>query len=220
MIEVKNLKKSFEQGNKKIQVIDGLELNIKDGESVAIIGKSGSGKSTFLSLIAGLDKVDSGEINISSTDITKLNEKELTKFRSGHIGIVFQNYHLMEHLSALENIKLALDIIKNPNSKELSLKYLDEVGLKDRAHHMPSQLSGGEKQRVAFARAMAITPSLLLADEPSGNLDESTSKEVMDILFERVKDNKMTMLLVTHDNDLTKRCDRVLSLRNGILVQE
>jgi putative ABC transport system ATP-binding protein len=211
-VKIRNLKKSFGQGETKIEVLKGINLDIEAGEILALTGKSGSGKSTMLSLLAGLDSVDSGDIVIEGNNISQMSEKELANFRATNLGIVFQQFHLISTLTALENVLLPLELLKKPNSMELSKSLLEAVGLSHRAHHLPSELSGGECQRVALARALAIRPSLLLADEPSGNLDEETGEKVMDLLFKMVRETKTTLILVTHDPDLAKRCSRVVNL--------
>lgn len=217
-VKIRNLKKSFGQGETKIEVLKGINLDIEAGEILALTGKSGSGKSTMLSLLAGLDSVDSGDIVIDGNNISQMSEKELANFRATNLGIVFQQFHLISTLTALENVLLPLELLKKTNSMELSKSLLESVGLSHRAHHLPSELSGGECQRVALARALAIRPSLLLADEPSGNLDEETGEKVMDLLFKMVRETKTTLILVTHDPDLAKRCSRVVNLEYGSLA--
>ncbi len=217
-VKIRNLKKSFGQGESKIEVLKGINLDIETGEILALTGKSGSGKSTMLSLLAGLDSVDSGDIVIDGNNISQMSEKELANFRATNLGIVFQQFHLISTLTAIENILLPLELLNIPHSMELSKSLLDSVGLSHRAHHLPSELSGGECQRVALARALAIRPSLLLADEPSGNLDEETGEKVMDLLFKMVRETKTTLILVTHDPDLAKRCSRVVNLEYGSLA--
>ena len=218
MMNIVNVKKSYGQASSRVEVLKGINLKIESGETLALVGKSGSGKSTLLSLMAGLDQVDSGEIWIQDKCINKLSEKELTLFRAQNIGIVFQQFHLVSTLSALENVLLPLDILKNPNALEIATKLIDQVGLSHRSHHLPSELSGGESQRVAIARALATSPAILFADEPSGNLDEETGVKVMDLLFEMVKQTKTTLILVTHDMDLAKKCSRIILLEHGSLA--
>lgn len=214
---VKNLRKSYGQGEGKVEVLKGINLDIFKGETLALIGKSGSGKSTLLSLLAGLDQSDAGEIIIEGKNISTMNEKELTSFRASHMGIVFQQFHLVSTLTALENVLLPLDLLKRPMAQETAMKLLESVGLSHRSHHLPSQLSGGESQRVAIARALAINPSILFADEPSGNLDEETGDKVMELLFSMVEKTGTTLVLVTHDQDLAKKCQRVVHLEHGSL---
>jgi putative ABC transport system ATP-binding protein len=217
-VKVQDLRKSYGQGESKVEVLKGINLEIKKGETVALIGKSGSGKSTLLSLLAGLDQSDSGNVTISGNNISGMKEKELTHFRASHMGIVFQQFHLVSTLTAFENVLLPLELLKRENARERALSLLESVGLSHRAHHLPSQLSGGESQRVAIARALAIKPSILFADEPSGNLDEETGEKVMDLLFNMVKETGTTMVLVTHDSDLAKKCSRIAHLEHGSLL--
>lgn len=216
-VAVRNLRKSYGQGEARVEVLKGINLDIQNGETLALIGKSGSGKSTLLSLLAGLDQSDAGEIIINGKNISSMNEKELTGFRAAHMGIVFQQFHLVSTLTALENVLLPLELLKRPGAQETATRLLESVGLSHRAHHLPSQLSGGESQRVAIARALAISPAILFADEPSGNLDEETGDKVMDLLFNMVQRTGTTLVLVTHDQDLAKRCKRVVHLEHGSL---
>jgi putative ABC transport system ATP-binding protein len=218
IVRVKNLRKSYGKNESKVVVLKGIDLEIKKGERLALVGKSGSGKSTLLSLLAGLDQPDSGDIIIDENNLSLMTEKALTNFRASNIGIVFQQFHLISTLTALENVLLPLELLKRPDAKERTLSLIESVGLSHRAHHLPSQLSGGESQRVAIARAMAIGPSILFADEPSGNLDEETGNKVMDLLFEMVDKMQTTLVLVTHDNDLASRCSRIVHLEHGGLI--
>lgn len=218
MMHVLDVKKSYGQGSARVEVLKGINLKIEKGESVALVGKSGSGKSTLLSLMAGLDLVDSGEIWIHNKCVNQLSEKELTAFRARNMGIVFQQFHLVSTLSALENVMLPLNILKEENASEIANKLIEQVGLGHRAHHLPSELSGGESQRVAIARALSIRPGILFADEPSGNLDEETGDRVMELLFNMVKETGTTLVLVTHDTDLAKKCSRIIYLEHGSLA--
>ncbi len=213
-IEVKNLNKHFEQGKNTIHVLNDVTLDIKSGEIIALLGKSGSGKTTMLSLLAGLDRPDHGSISVDGTDLTKLSEEDLCKFRAEKLGIVFQQFHLIPHLTALENVLLSFEINGNED-KDTAMKWLDMVGLRERANHYPSMLSGGEQQRVAIARALSFGPPLLLADEPTGNLDTETGKHVIEILFNMVREKKTTMILVTHDEELASKADRIVRLIGG-----
>jgi putative ABC transport system ATP-binding protein len=217
MIQVENLKKSFKQSENYIDILKNLNLSVKKGEKVGILGQSGSGKSTFLSLMSGLDYPDSGQIIINDVSTTKLSEKEWTSFRAKNISIVFQQYHLVGHLTAMENVMLPLEILgsKENEAQDRASTLLDEVGLKDRAHHFPNQLSGGESQRVAIARALITRPNLLLADEPSGNLDQETGQKVMSLFFDITSKYQTTTLLVTHNENLAARCDVVYRLTQG-----
>lgn len=218
-LEARELHKSFYQGGQEIQVLKGLALAMKEGESVAVVGRSGSGKSTFLSLLSGLDRPDRGDLIYKNTSYNELKEEELTLFRGQHMGIIFQQFHLLPHLTAWENVSLALEILGHERAREEALEALEKVGLGHRRDHLPLKLSGGERQRVAIARAIAPKPSLLLADEPSGSLDEKTGEEVMGLIFELVAKEKMGLLLVTHDTELAQRCDRQLLLDDGQLKE-
>lgn len=225
-LEIKSLQKSFWQGDTEIQVLKGVDLSVQAGELVAVVGQSGSGKSTLLSLLAGLDRPSAGDIRIKGTQLNSLDENELTDFRARHIGIIFQQYHLMSHLTALENVELPLEIIKHAGERDLghtdirgkAQEILQMMGLGHRLNHFPHQLSGGECQRVAIGRALVVGPSILLADEPSGNLDTATGTQVMEVLFNAVKTLKMTTILVTHSEVLAERCPRQIRLANGRVV--
>lgn len=216
-LKIQNLYKNYLQAGQPIHVLKGINVEVPQGQIAAIIGQSGSGKSTLLSLLAGLDYPDQGSINYGDVDITRLSEKESTLFRGRNIGIVFQQFHLLSHLTALENVMSPLEILGFENPESLAFEALQQVGLKDRAHHFPSQLSGGECQRVAIARAISFKPQFLLADEPSGNLDYETGQKVMHTLFEVIRRYKITALIVTHSEDLAKKCDRILHLKQGLL---
>lgn len=213
-IEVQNINKHFVQGKKTIQVLNDVNLDIKSGEIIALLGKSGSGKTTMLSLLAGLDRPDQGNIVVDGVDLTKLSEEGLCDFRAKKLGIVFQQFHLIPHLTALENVLLSFEI-NGDTDQSKAMEWLDMVGLRERADHFPSMLSGGEQQRVAIARALSYGPPLLLADEPTGNLDVETGKTVIDILFKMVREKKTTMILVTHDEDLASKADRIVRLVGG-----
>ncbi|HEY1079852.1 MAG TPA: ABC transporter ATP-binding protein [Bdellovibrio sp.] len=216
---LKDVRKGFHQGEAEIQVLRGLDVTIEPGQVVSIVGQSGSGKSTLLSLLAGLERADRGEILVDNINLTPLTEQEITLFRAQNIAIVFQQYHLIAHLTAVENVMLALEILKMDKPRERAEKALNELGLGHRLNHFPSQLSGGECQRVAIARALVVEPKILLADEPSGNLDIHTGDKVMDIFFEIVRKHKITTILVTHSDALAKKCERILRLEEGRLKE-
>ena len=213
-ISIKNLNKNFIQGKKIIKVLDDISLDIGNGEIIALLGKSGSGKSTLLSLLAGLERPDSGTILFDQIDLADLSEEALCDFRAKNLGIVFQQFNLIPHLTALENVLLPLEI-NGENDKKKALEWLSLVELEDRVGHFPSMLSGGEQQRVAIARALVFGPPVLLADEPTGNLDSETGKKIIDILFNIVRKQKATMILVTHDEELALKADRVIRLNGG-----
>jgi len=218
MLQIKSLKKSYLQGEEKISIYDNLNFTLNEGKTASIMGKSGSGKSTFLSLVSGITKADSGKIFLNGVSYEDLSESELNDFRAENIGFIFQNFHLVSYLNALENVMLPAKVNKITNPKEKAIELLQSVGLSHRLHHLPSELSGGEKQRVAIARSLIHNPKILLADEPSGNLDEETGNAVMDKLFELVENNNTTLILVTHSNDVAMRCEKVFTLHSGKLT--
>jgi putative ABC transport system ATP-binding protein len=217
ILEIRNLCKTFHSAAhlEPVEVLKNLNLQMEKGESLAILGQSGSGKSTLLTLLAGLDQPTSGSILLNGQDMAKLSEEQLSKFRAQNIGIIFQQFHLMSHLTALENVSLPLDLFKDPNATAKAAEALEQVGLGKRKEHFPHQMSGGECQRVAIARAMVVRPAILLADEPTGNLDNTTGAYVSDMIFELVREHRMTMLFVTHNEQLAKRCAREQRLQNG-----
>ena len=215
---IQKISKTYKQGGKRIEVLNHLSMEVEKGETLAILGQSGSGKSTFLSLLAGLDHPDFGSICINGQNLANMKQEELARFRSENLGIVFQQYHLMSNLTALENVALPLELQHQKEVDARARKALEWVDLSPRLSHLPSELSGGECQRVALARAMVTKPSLILADEPSGNLDGKTGKEVMELLFKLCKENAQTLILVTHNHELSQLCDRSLFLRDGKLL--
>ncbi len=219
ILKITDLHKSFQSpGNHNpIHVLEGINLEMVQGETVAILGQSGSGKSTLLALVAGLDKPSSGVIEMDGQRMDTLSEEDLARFRAQKISIVFQQFHLMSHLTALENVSLPLELVGDDDAEDKARHALDQIGLSHRLSHFPSHLSGGECQRVAIARAMVTRPALLLADEPTGNLDPHTGRKVADQLFELVKTTTMTMLLVTHNESLVDQSQRQLVLQEGTL---
>ena len=217
LLRLKQVSKSFHQGSLKIDVLHRLDLSVQAGEIVSILGQSGSGKSTLLSLLAGLDHPEMGTVEVKGENLAKLSQDQLSKFRSKNLGIVFQQYHLMSNLTALENVGVPLELQGSREFVEPARLALKQVGLSNRLAHFPSQLSGGECQRVALARAIVSEPSLILADEPSGNLDQKTGREIMDLLFRLCRDRGQSLILVTHNHELAKLCDRTLLLSDGRL---
>ena len=218
IISLNKISKTYFQGTQRIEVLYGLNLDVKSSEAVAILGQSGTGKSTLLSLLAGLDVPDFGTVEVNKQDLSKLSQDKLSQFRAKNLGVIFQQYHLMSNLTALENVGIPLELQKVNDFQSAALEALKMVGLSHRISHFPSQLSGGECQRVAIARAIVGKPKLILADEPSGNLDDKTGKEVMDLLFKLCKEREQTLILVTHNHDLAQNCDRTLVLKDGKLA--
>jgi putative ABC transport system ATP-binding protein len=203
-----------------VNILRGISLHVPRGEAVGMIGPSGSGKSTLLSVIAGLEKPSSGEVIIDGQNITHMNEDALALFRRGRVGIVFQSFHLIPTMTALENVAVPLELLGKPNAFELAADELDVVGLGDRMDHYPGQLSGGEQQRVALARALAPSPGLLLADEPTGNLDAATGQSIVELMFDLHEKRNTTLVLITHDQGLADRCGRVVQLRDGQVFED
>ena len=217
MLDVRGVCKGFRQGQKTIGVLEGLSLKLERGESLAIVGSSGSGKSTLLSLLAGLEPPDSGNIFFEGRDIAAMGEEEKTLLRSQKISIVFQQFHLLSHLTAHENVALKLEIAGVKDADKRAGEALEEVGLAERKKHFPIEMSGGEKQRVAIARAMVSRPQLLLADEPSGSLDERAGKHVVELFFKLLEKSGTSLVLVTHNRTLANVCGRLLHLEQGSL---
>lgn len=217
MLLLKDVSKSYPHPKGPVPVLSHLDLKVEHGQKIAILGPSGSGKSTLLALLAGLDRPTSGQIILDGEDLTRLSEEELTSRRTRKIGIVFQQFHLIPHLTALENVALPLRIQGERDPRERATDALAAVGLAHRLAHFPHEMSGGENQRTAIARAMVGRPPLILADEPSGNLDAATGDQVMGQLFEAVTTSHATLILVTHNPNLATWCDRQLTLKNGAL---
>jgi putative ABC transport system ATP-binding protein len=201
-----------------VAILRGIDLSVAVGDAIAVVGPSGSGKSTLLLVIAGLERVTDGRVQVMDTDYAGLNEDGLARLRAANIGIVFQSFHLVPTMTALENVALPLEFLDRDDSFSAARAVLADVGLSHRESHFPGQLSGGEQQRVAIARALSTRPSLILADEPTGNLDLATGGEVMDLLFGLKERTGATLLLITHDRSLAKRCDRIVSLADGRIV--
>ena len=218
-IFLENLQLTLGEDASRVHVLKGIDLEIPKATSTGIVGPSGSGKSTLLMVIAGLERVDEGRIVINGTDITKLNEDELAAFRGKHVGIVFQSFHLIPNMTAIENVSVPLELSGDPKAHKKAKAELEAVGLGHRLNHYPGQLSGGEQQRVALARALAPEPTVLIADEPTGNLDGETGVQVANLLFERQRDKGLTLVLVTHDVGLAKQCDRTIPVRSGIIEE-
>jgi putative ABC transport system ATP-binding protein len=220
MIELRDVSKTVQSGSHPLTILHPLNLTVPAGQCLAIIGPSGSGKSTLLGLIAGLDSPSGGSVLIDGVDITRLDEDSLARLRGEKIGFVFQFFHLVPSLTALENILVPMEIAGRRDAPGRAQALLDEVGLHDRGHHYPSQLSGGEQQRIAIARALANDPPLILADEPTGNLDSTNGRHILDLLLQVKKARHATLVLVTHDPSVAAIADARLTLRDGRPVEE
>ncbi len=213
-----NIFKSFGDQENKIDILRNLHLAVQQGESIAIIGSSGSGKSTLLGILAGLDVPSSGDVDVEGQAFSRLDEDARAAVRGMRMGFVFQSFQLLPNLTALENVMIPLQLNNQQDARAIALAALAKVGLSERVQHYPKQLSGGEQQRVAIARAFAVQPAILFADEPTGNLDRVTGKQIVDLLFTLNKQSSTTLILVTHDNELAKQCNRVYQLLQGELV--
>ncbi|MCX2681789.1 ABC transporter ATP-binding protein [Galbibacter sp. EGI 63066] len=221
MIEIKNLHKSYHMGSNSLHVLKGINLSIKEGELVAIMGSSGSGKSTFLNILGMLDNLDEGEYILDEVPIKNLNETKAANYRNKFLGFIFQSFNLINYKTAWENVALPLYYqgVPRKERKERAIKHLESVGLGPWIEHLPSELSGGQKQRVAIARALAAEPKVMLADEPTGALDSTTSREVMD-LVQKINDQGKTILVVTHEDDIAHMCKRIVHLKDGVIVED
>lgn len=216
-IQLKGLSRRFREGEREHVVLDGIDLDIRRGETVALRGRSGSGKSTLLNLIAAIDAPDAGSVSVAGIDLTELSERERTLFRREHIGFVYQSFNLVSTLNVADNVRLVLELNKVPPAQASARinELLESVGLADRGDSYPDVLSGGEQQRIAIARALAHKPAVLLADEPTGNLDDATAAGVLGLLDQLVRDSGHTLLIATHSQHVASQCDRVLELHNG-----
>ena len=218
LLKLKNVNLKYQTGNDLIKVLNNINLETKKNESISIVGESGSGKTSLIMLIGGLEKASSGRIYFENQEITKLNEDEVSKIRRKNIGIIFQSFYLIPNYTAVENVALTLELnnLKNPYDRAKEL--LDRFGLKNRFNNLPSQLSGGEQQRVAIARAIAMKPKLILADEPTGNLDSENSEMIADILFKYIKEESSSLIMVTHDVKLANKAKRKIKIKDGKIV--
>jgi len=218
LLKLKNVNLKYQTGNDTIKVLKNINLETKKNESISIVGESGSGKTSLIMLAGGLEKATSGKIFFEDQEISKMSEDEVSKIRRKNIGIVFQSFYLIPNYTAVENVTLTLELnnLKNPNERAKEL--LDRFGLKNRFNNLPSQLSGGEQQRVAIARAIAMKPKLILADEPTGNLDSENSQMIADILFKYIKEEKSSLIMVTHDPKLANKAKRKIKIKDGKIV--
>lgn len=214
IIQTENLKKQYKQGTKTINAVDGINLDIGQGDFLVVIGPSGSGKSTLLQLIGGLDQPTSGKISINGVDVSRASEGKITKIRRENIGFIFQNFNLIPTLTAAQNVEAAI-AKRTSDDKKRAIEVLSKVGLAERANHLPSLLSGGEQQRVAIARALINNPKIILADEPTGNLDSKTGEEIMNILMDLNKKNHQTVILITHSDYVKKYATKIVEIKDG-----
>ncbi|HHX27628.1 MAG: ABC transporter ATP-binding protein [Bacillota bacterium] len=215
----KDLHKRFMMGNSEVRALAGVDISLTSGELVMLLGPSGSGKTTLLHVLSGLEAPDTGSVIVEGKDIYSLSDSQLSRLRSEKFGFVFQSFNLLAPLTALENVEIPLRVAGKPQAKKRALDMLARVGLAERAHHKPGQMSGGEQQRVSIARALVAEPSIVFADEPTGNLDSDTGAEIMGLLSALVADNNAACIMVTHNTELVELADRVLHLRNGRIVE-
>ena len=218
ILNVTNLGKTYSSGSKKLRVLDSISFSVNAGETFAIVGPSGSGKTTLLGLCAGLDSPDEGSVELCGTDLSTLNEDERALLRNREVGFIFQNFQLLPTLTALENVIVPLELRGVKEAVKIGKDLLDKVGLNERFHHYPSQLSGGEQQRVALARSYSGKPSILFADEPTGNLDQETGDKVVKLLFDLNTEANTTLVIVSHDMELAQKTQRIISLKGGKIV--
>ncbi len=215
VIQLRDVSLTLGEGASSVHVLKDVSLDVAAGEATGIVGPSGSGKSTLLMVLAGLEKVDAGTVRVAGELITGLGEDRVAAFRGRNIGIVFQSFHLIPNMTALENVAVPLELAGRRDAFAVAARELEAVGLADRVTHYPGELSGGEQQRVAIARALAAEPRILIADEPTGNLDQATGRQIADLLFAKARERGMTLVLVTHDTALAGRCSRQISMRSG-----
>lgn len=220
VVRARNVTLALGSAEARVEILRGIDLDIGRGESVAVLGASGSGKSSLMAVLSGLERATSGEVMIGGADFGALDEDDLARARRGHVGIILQAFHLLPTMTALENVAVPLELAGSKEAFDRAARELTAVGLGHRMDHYPAQLSGGEQQRVAIARAMAPEPEILFADEPTGNLDGKTSEAIANLLFQRHKDAKATLMLITHDRALAERCDRIVEISDGRIVDE
>ncbi len=219
-IEASNVTLSLGEGDARVDILGGINLSIESGKTVALLGPSGSGKSSLMAILSGLERATSGDVHIAGANFGHMNEDELAIARRGRVGIVLQAFHLLPTMTALENVAVPLELDSQGDPFAIAADELAAVGLGDRLGHYPTQLSGGEQQRVAIARAMASRPRIIFADEPTGNLDGATGEKIIELLFDRQQATQATLLIITHDPELAKRCDRIIELRDGMIEKD
>lgn len=220
ILAIRNLSKTYQSGSRRLTVLENVNFEIQAGETISIVGPSGSGKTTLLGLCAGLDSGSTGSVVLNGQALEKLNEDQRAAVRNKDVGFIFQNFQLLPTLTALENVMVPLELKKRKDAKEKALELLEKVGLKDRATHYPTQLSGGEQQRVSIARAFANEPKILFADEPTGNLDTETGEMIERLIFDMNKEKGTTLILVTHDLDLAAKTQRIIHIKGGKIQEE
>jgi putative ABC transport system ATP-binding protein len=220
ILNLQQVSKTFKSGNRLLTVLDNVSFSVREGATLSIVGPSGSGKTTLLGLCAGLDHSSSGSVVLQNNNLENMNEDQLAAVRNKYIGFVFQNFQLMPTLTAIENVMVPLELRGEKKVRARAMELLDKVGIADRSHHYPAQLSGGEQQRVSIARAFCNRPSILFADEPTGNLDAETSEKIVSLIFDLNKEAGTTLLLVTHDADLAARTQRIIHLKGGKIISD
>lgn len=220
ILSIENVSKKYKSGGHDLTVLDHINFAVEEGSTTAIVGPSGSGKTTLLGLAAGLDRASEGSVTLNNITLDHLNEDQRANVRNKHVGFIFQNFQLLPSLTALENIMVPLELRSQKNARAIATDLLQQVGLADRAHHYPSQLSGGEQQRISLARAFSNSPKILFADEPSGNLDGETSERIIEMIFNLNKQTGTTLILVTHDLDLAHKTGRIIKLKGGKIASD
>ncbi len=220
ILSIQNLTKTYQSAGRTLTVLDNINFSVDQGSTMAIVGPSGSGKTTLLGLAAGLDRASSGSVELNNIRLDNLNEDQRAAIRNEHVGFIFQNFQLLPTLTALENVMVPLELRREKNIKRRANELLDKVGLQDRAHHYPAQLSGGEQQRVSMARAFINQPQILFTDEPTGNLDAETSRGIVELIFNLNKEAGTTLIMVTHDLELAGKTGRIIKLKGGRIISD
>ena len=216
-LDLQDVDLTLGKGASQVHILKRASIQVEEGQSVGIVGPSGSGKSTLLMVMAGLERADSGKVMVGGTELMGLSEDQLALFRGAHVGIVFQSFHLIANMTTLENVAVPLELAGTPKAFDRAAEELRNVGLGERLHHYPAEMSGGEQQRVAIARALVARPAILIADEPTGNLDETTGNQIVDLIFKIQQERQMTLVMVTHDPSLAAKCDQMVRVRAGLI---